>query len=82
MPEVTVTAETEMSEVIAKPKSLAVPVATEGISVTVRGDNLCKIAKKLYGDEKGWIDIYNANVDVIGEGYLIWASQTLIIPSR
>ena len=59
-----------------------VPVQTPGTYIVQRGDNLSKIAKKLYGDEKGYIDIYNANKDTIKSDYTIWANQVLTIPVR
>lgn len=46
-----------------------------------RGDNLCKIAKKLYGSEKYYKNIYDANADVIKDDYVIYATQVLVIPS-
>lgn len=33
----------------------------------VSGDNLSAIAKKYYGDENKWRDIYNANKETIGD---------------
>ena len=47
-----------------------------------RGDNLCKIAKEIYGNEKYYIDIYNANVNLIKDDYIIYANEVLTIPSK
>lgn len=46
-----------------------------------RGDNLSKIAKKIYGDEKLWRVIYNANSAVVKSDYIIYKNQVLIIPA-
>jgi len=46
-----------------------------------RGDNLSKIAKKIYGDEKLWRVIYNANSSVVKSDYIIYKNQILIIPA-
>ncbi len=57
------------------------PAEAEGTTYTVvRGDCLWKIAKKLYGDGKKWIDIYNANASIIKNPNLIYAGQVLLIP--
>ncbi len=62
----------------------AFPVhAAEGQSTyTVeKHDNLCKIAKKLTGNERFWRDIFNANRGIVKEGYLIYPGQVLTIPA-
>ena len=60
--------------------------AEEGVAgaprtyTTVRGDCLSTIAKKVYGTQKAWTVIYEANKDAIGKNYLIYANQTFVIP--
>lgn len=44
------------------------------------GDNLGKIARKLYGDRNQWQKIYNANKDRISDPNLIYPGQDLDIP--
>lgn len=46
-----------------------------------KNDNLSKISKKLFGSEKFWRDIYNANSAVVKDNYLIYAGQVLTIPA-
>ncbi|MDE6992404.1 MAG: LysM peptidoglycan-binding domain-containing protein, partial [Lachnospiraceae bacterium] len=50
--------------------------------VVQRGDNLSKIAGKVYGDRKQWRKIYDANKDRIRKDYTIFANQTLVIPAQ
>lgn len=48
----------------------------------INGDNLNKIARKIYGDANKWTKIYEANKNVIGKNpSIIYAGQTYIIPS-
>jgi len=58
----------------------AVVTTAPGTYVVERGDNLWKIAKKVYGDGDRWIDIYNANSDVIKKDHVIYKGQVLRIP--
>lgn len=53
----------------------------QGTYTVERGDNLSKIAKKIYGDEKLWRVIYNANSSVVKSDYIIYKNQVLIIPA-
>lgn len=46
-----------------------------------QGDNLCKIARKVYGNEKYWKDIYNANANQVKKGYLIYKGQVFTLPA-
>lgn len=80
VPEVTVP-ETPAPEVTV-PETPATPQPTvpSGTYTVERGDNLSRIAQKVYGDKKLWIKIYDANKDVIKSDYLIWANQVLVIP--
>lgn len=65
-----------------------VPVTPEQPTITPtsytveRGDNLCKIAEKIYGDRDLYTLIYEANKDVIKKNYVIFANQVLVIPVR
>lgn len=77
--------ETPASEVTA-PETIVsapavTPVTTSNTYVVERGDNLSKIAKKVYGDSKYWRNIYNANSNVIKSDYTIYANQVLVIPA-
>lgn len=56
--------------------------APSGTYTVERGDYLCKIAQKIYGDSKLWRIIYEANSDVIKDNYIIWANQVLVIPQQ
>lgn len=56
-------------------------VSASGTYTVVRGDNLSKIAEKVYGDRTQWKKIYDANSDVIKSDYIIWANQVLVIPA-
>lgn len=57
------------------------PVAAVNTYVVERGDNLSKIAAKVYGDSKYWRTIYNANSKEIKSDYIIYANQILTIPA-
>lgn len=58
------------------------PAPSSAQSYTVKsGDCLCAIARRLYGDDKRYIDIYNANKSIIGGNpNLIMPGQKLTIP--
>lgn len=60
--------------------SLTVCAQEESVYTTQRGDNLSKIAQKMYGDKARWKDIYEANKDSIKDPNLIWANQQFVIP--
>jgi len=57
------------------------PVTPTGprIHTVVEGETLQSIAVKYYGDEKRWMDIYNANKDKIERG-VVRPGQILVIP--
>lgn len=59
------------------------PTPSTAQSYTVKnGDCLCAIARNFYGNEAKYIDIYNANKDIIGGNpNLIYPGQTLTIPA-
>lgn len=46
-----------------------------------QGDNLCKISRKVYGSERFWRQIYNANSGMVKKGYLIYKGQVFTIPA-
>lgn len=48
--------------------------------IVVSGDNLYKIAQKVYGQGVRWNEIYQANKNIIANPGHIYASQVLIIP--
>jgi nucleoid-associated protein YgaU len=56
------------------------PPAAEKTYTVVSGDNLSKIAKRLYGDAKKWRKIYEANTNVIKDPDKIFPGQELKIP--
>lgn len=58
------------------------PAPSSAQSYTVKsGDCLCAIARRFYGDDKRYIDIYNANKNIIGGNpNLIMPGQKLTIP--
>jgi len=59
-----------------KPTSLL-----EATSYTVqKGDHLWKIALEAYGDGYKWIDIYNANIDMISQPDYIEIGMELVLP--
>lgn len=58
----------------------AAPKKTKEYIVT-KGDNLTKIARKMYGDGSKWRTIYNANKSIIGKNpNLIFPGQKYVIP--
>lgn len=46
----------------------------------VSGDTLSGIARKYYGNSNRWVDIFNANRNVISNANLIYPGQVLTIP--
>ena len=58
------------------------PAPSSAQSYTVKsGDCLCAIARRFYGDDKRYIDIYNANKSIIGGNpNLIMPGQKLTVP--
>jgi nucleoid-associated protein YgaU len=49
-------------------------------SLVREGDNLTKIARRFYGDDSRWKDIFDANQDKIKDRNVIRAGQVLTIP--
>jgi len=57
------------------------PATSAGRTYTVlKGDNLSKIAQRLYGDAAKWRTIYEANTDIIKDPNLIHPGQVLKLP--
>lgn len=67
--------------VVAAPVSTVRAEEPQGTYIVEKNDNLSKIAKKIYGNEKLWRVIYNANSDVVKSNYIIYKGQVLIIPA-
>lgn len=66
----------------APASSVRAEAAQTNTTYTVeRNDNLSKIAKKVYGDERLWRVIYNANSGTVKSDYIIYRGQVLAIPS-
>lgn len=63
------------------PSSFVKAEEPQGTYTVEKNDNLCKISKKLFGSEKFWREIYNANSALVKDNYLIYAGQILTIPS-
>lgn len=67
--------------IMVTPASIVNAEGAQGTYTVERGDNLCKIAKKIYGNEKYWKVIYEANSGVVKSNYIIYKNQVLIIPA-
>lgn len=67
--------------IMVTPASIVKAEGAQSTYTVERGDNLSKIAKKIYGDEKLWRVIYNANSAVVKDNYIIYKNQVLIIPA-
>lgn len=67
--------------IMVTPASIVKAEGAQGTYTVERGDNLSKIAKKVYGDEKLWRVIYHANSSVVKDDYIIYNTQVLIIPA-
>lgn len=78
------TAETKLAEKIAEDKEItAMEIKKETKVLTHKvelNDNLFSLAKRYYGDPKKWIEIYNANIDVIYDRNSLPIGDELIIP--
>ena len=80
-PDTTVTTPTPAPDtMVTTPTPVSTPDASNTYTVQ-RGDNLSKIAQKVYGDRKLWRKIYEANSNIIKSDYTIWVNQVLVIPS-
>jgi nucleoid-associated protein YgaU len=71
-------------EVVADIKAIAAPVSKaveEARTYTVKsGDTLSKIAREFLGDANAYMDIFNANRDVLSDPDRIKPGQVLKIP--
>ncbi|MGR3176625.1 MAG: LysM peptidoglycan-binding domain-containing protein [Candidatus Anammoxibacter sp.] len=76
---------TELEEAVATEieENLAAGITKETRILTHKvelNDNLFSLAKRYYGDPKKWIQIYNANIDVIYDRNSLPIGDELIIP--
>ena len=62
------------------PAQPATPTASPRTYTVAPGDNLSKIAKKIYGDSAKWKRIFEANRDIIKNPDLIHPGQVLKLP--
>jgi len=67
--------------IMVTPASVVKAEEAQNTYTVERGDNLSKIAKKIYGDEKLWRVIYDDNSAVVKKDYIIYKNQVLIIPA-
>lgn len=67
--------------IMAAPASLVMAEETQGTYTVEKDDNLSKIAKKVYRNEKFWRVIYDANAAVVKSDYIIYKGQQLVIPA-
>jgi nucleoid-associated protein YgaU len=73
----------DFSDVVSGSSSSAEAPKGETVTRTytvVAGDNLSKIAKKIYGDANRWKEIFEANRGIIKNPDLIHPGQALKIP--
>ncbi len=66
--------------IAAAPVSSVRAEAAQGTYTVEKGDCLWKIAKKVYGNERLWKVIYDANTGIVRSNYMIYQGQTLVIP--
>jgi nucleoid-associated protein YgaU len=65
------------------PTPRAVPVeAEEEYYVIQSGDSLSKIAKQFYGDANKWMDLFEANKEIILDPDKIFPGQKIVIPRK
>jgi nucleoid-associated protein YgaU len=72
-------AKADFSNVQSGAQSTA-PAAAPRTYTVVRGDNLSKIAKAIYGNANRWRDIFEANRDQLDNPDLIQPGQVLKLP--
>jgi nucleoid-associated protein YgaU len=60
--------------------STAAPTGGGGMYTVQRGDTLYAIARKVYGDQSRWRDIYAANQGTIGDPNQLNVGMNLILP--
>lgn len=66
---------------VVTPASVVQAEEAQSTYTVERGDNLYKIAGKVYGDPTLWRVIYNANSGAVRDGYIIYKGQVLVIPA-
>ena len=71
------TAQAEAQAQVTIPQQTSISQNTYTVKA---GDNLTKIAQKIYGNKDAWKIIYDANSDVIKSNCIIYKGQVLIIP--
>lgn len=67
--------------IVATPASMVNAEEAQGTYTVEKDDNLSRIAQKVYGNDKLWKVIYEANSGVVKSNYIIYKGQVLIIPS-
>ena len=71
----------EDNEAGAGSSEMAGGATSGGQTYTVQsGDTLSKIAKQFYGDSNRYMDIFNANSDILSDPNKIQVGQELSIP--
>lgn len=83
--EVVEVTDTEANDIVkAANEETAKAETVEGTSgdsyKVVKGDCLWNIAKAHYGDGSKWVQIYQANANIISNPNLIYVGQTLVLP--
>jgi len=58
----------------------AITANAEGAYTVKKGDNLSKIAKEVFGDQKQWRKIYDANKDTVKNPNTLHVGQQLVLP--
>lgn len=72
-----------LRSIFSEQRKVAVTTKREGRSATLyrvqQGDSLYSIAREVLGSGSRWREIYNANQDKVGHGYLLRTGQRLVI---
>ena len=66
---------------LTQPASSGTPARQSRIYVVQRGETLREIAKKLFGSDARWVEIYQANQDRVLRGGELVPGQKLLIPA-
>lgn len=67
--------------VVSAPASLVRAEGAQETYTVEKNDNLSRIAQKIYGNDKLWKIIYEANSGTIKSDYIIYPNQVLIVPA-